>query len=73
MATTEKLVTPRELAAFMQVSISTIYNWMKDERIPVIRVSRNTVRFSVADVLAALKAGRGTNEKKPKRHAMRSP
>ena len=47
------LATAPELARICKVSRRTIDNWQKQRRIPVIKVGAS-VRFNVADVMAAL-------------------
>jgi excisionase family DNA binding protein len=55
-----RLVTARFLAALLQVSARTILEWFRDGRIPGVKASRGTVRFDLAEVLAALKAAPAT-------------
>ncbi|MFA6473205.1 MAG: helix-turn-helix domain-containing protein, partial [Candidatus Latescibacterota bacterium] len=46
----EKLYTPKELAEFLSVTLSTIYNWVKTEKIEAHILSqgkrKSTVRFN---------------------------
>ena len=49
-----ELVTKRIVAKAASVSCRTIDNWMRDKRIPVIRLSPRCVRFHLPRVLAAL-------------------
>lgn len=57
----EMLLTKRQLSPKIQKSPRTIDNWMRDGRLPFLKVGR-TVLFSWPDVLAALKARYGVNQ-----------
>jgi excisionase family DNA binding protein len=48
------LDTPEELAAVLRLEVSTVHRLAREKRIPSIRVTRKSVRFVLADVLAAL-------------------
>ena len=50
------LITTAELAERFQVTPTTIRQWVRDRRIPAIKVSRRIIRFDLQDVLATLKA-----------------
>ena len=47
-------VTKRLVARAASVSCRTVDNWIRDKRIPVIRLSPRCVRFHLPRVLAAL-------------------
>lgn len=56
----EALLTKRQLSPKLQKSPRTIDNWMKDGRLPFLKVGR-TVLFSWPDVLASLKERYGVD------------
>ena len=56
----EALLTKRQLAPRIQKSPRTIDNWMKEGRLPFLKVGR-TVLFSWPDVLASLKERYGVD------------
>jgi len=43
------LMTVREAASFLQISISTLYGWAWQRRIPFVKVGR-ALRFDKADL-----------------------
>ena len=49
-----QLITADALASLLSVSVRTIRAWQKEGRIPFVRLSRGTVRFSVSSVMEAL-------------------
>lgn len=49
-----ELLTGRELAKRLRVAPETILEWVRDGRIPVVRLSRKTLRYSAEAVLTAL-------------------
>lgn len=49
-----QLITADSLASLLSVSVRTIRAWQKEGRIPFIKLSRGTVRFSVPSVMEAL-------------------
>ena len=50
----KRLLSKRELAAALGVSLRTIENWLSEKRIPQLRLSRRLTRFSLPRVEAAL-------------------
>lgn len=61
----ETLLTRRELAKLCKVSTRTVDNWVSSGKIPLLRISRRCVRFSLADVVLTLKSDQdrgGRNE-----------
>ncbi len=52
-------VTSEQLAEHLGVTPATVMRWVADHRVPCLRVSRRTVRFSIEAVEAYLdrKAG----------------
>ncbi|MBP9224441.1 MAG: helix-turn-helix domain-containing protein [Verrucomicrobiales bacterium] len=49
-----QLITAAALASLLSVSVRTIRAWQKEGRIPFVKLSRGTVRFSVSSVMEAL-------------------
>ena len=54
---TAPLMTPVEVAAFLAVPLSTVYDWSSARRIPAVKIGR-TLRFVRADVEAWITAQR---------------
>ena len=54
----EKLLTPKQSADFLSVSIATIYNWKNRGLIEYHRISRN-LYFKVGDLRKAVKKEEG--------------
>lgn len=54
-----RLITAAELAAILQVPISTCWRWARAGQVPCVRLpgGRRMVRFDLAAVEAALEAG----------------
>jgi excisionase family DNA binding protein len=50
-----ELLTSTELARELKISRDTVRNWVRDRRIPEIRVNDKVRRFLLDDVMAALK------------------
>jgi excisionase family DNA binding protein len=49
-----RMLTPLELANQLRVKVCTVRHWVKQGKIPVIRISRKVLRFRLEDVLAVL-------------------
>jgi hypothetical protein len=49
------LVKKREVARAASVSCRSVENWMRQKRIPFVRLSPRCVRFHLPSVLAALR------------------
>ncbi|MEM7602725.1 MAG: excisionase family DNA-binding protein [Verrucomicrobiota bacterium] len=49
-----QLITTDALATQLSVSVRTIRAWQAEGRIPYVRLSRGTVRFSLPSVMKAL-------------------
>ena len=45
----KKLVGPKEAAAYLQLSLNTIYQWVSQKRIPYYKVSR-LERFDLNEI-----------------------
>jgi excisionase family DNA binding protein len=55
--TEEKLLTINEAALFLRVSVSTLYGWVWQRRIPFVKVGR-ALRFAVSDLQKFIQANR---------------
>lgn len=53
-ATKRELLTPSQIASALQVKKTTILEWSRAGRIPVIRLSKRVVRFDLDAVLEKL-------------------
>ncbi len=53
-----RLITTRELAERLGLQPDTIRRWARARRIPALRIGEKTLRFDLAEVIAALRAGR---------------
>jgi len=45
----QKLLTPQDLASYLNISIETIYSWTSMKRIPFYKVGR-LVRFDLGEI-----------------------
>ena len=61
-----KLISAASLADLLDVSSRTIRAWQKEGRLPYIKISPGTVRYDVAEVMAALEE-RKVHTRKPRR------
>jgi excisionase family DNA binding protein len=52
--TLRTLVTKKQIAQLLSVSVRTIDNWVREKRIPVHRFSARCIRFNLPKVLSAL-------------------
>lgn len=59
-ASADALLTPREAAALLRLSVTTVYRMVGAGRIPHLRVSRS-LRFSRAELLAWARSSSRTN------------
>jgi len=55
VALEESLVNKRTLARAVSASIRSVDNWIRERKIPVVRISKRCVRFHLPSVLAALR------------------
>jgi excisionase family DNA binding protein len=58
-----RLVSAAELAAFFSVRQGTVLEWVRQERIPFLRVSRRILRFDIDAVRQAVESRRPTTER----------
>jgi excisionase family DNA binding protein len=52
----ETLLTRRELAKLCKVSTRTVDNWVSAGKLPLLRIGKRCVRFSLPEVLKTLRA-----------------
>jgi len=50
----EKLLTVKELAELLGISPGSLYHWISQGRLPVVRFSKRCVRFRPSDIQALL-------------------
>jgi excisionase family DNA binding protein len=62
----EEFVTARQLAAFLQVSESTVHRLAREGRIPCVRLTPRLVRFNLKAVCRALDAD--ARQRQPKQN-----
>ena len=53
----QRLVPIREAASFLSVSVSTLYGWVWQRRIPFVKIGR-ALRFDLRDLEAFVEANR---------------
>jgi len=53
-AQSDKLLTPTEMAAIVNVHVGTLLRWAREGKIPSVAISRRIVRFDRDAVRAAL-------------------
>lgn len=46
----EKLLTIREVADRLRISVGTAYHWLSEERLPCVRFSIRCVRFRESEI-----------------------
>lgn len=46
----DRLLTVRELAERLGISVGTVYHWLSQDRLPCVRFSSRCVRFRESDV-----------------------
>ena len=52
--TSSELMTTRELAAYLCVSVKTVARWRSHARIPFLKLSTGRYRYRLGEVLQAL-------------------
>lgn len=57
IATRERLLTIREAAEYLAVSVSTLYGWVWQRRIPFIKIGR-ALRFDPHDLTAFIEVNK---------------
>lgn len=58
----EKLLNVRELAQILGVAQGSIYHWISQNRLPVVRFSKRCVRFRLSDVELLVKRLSNNNQ-----------
>jgi excisionase family DNA binding protein len=61
----ERLLTVNELAKLLNISSGTVYHWISEDRLPVVRFSKRCVRFRESDVQLLLDSLSQANHKGP--------
>lgn len=61
----EKLLTVKELAERLNVAPGSIYHWISQGRLPVVRFSKRCVRFREADVTKLLDELQSVPQQRP--------
>ena len=46
----DRLLRIEDAAAYLGVAVGTLYHWVSEERIPVVRLSRRSIRFRISDL-----------------------
>ena len=46
----EALLTIREVSELTNLSVGTLYHWISEGRIPVVRFSKRCIRFRKSDI-----------------------
>ena len=46
----EPLLTIREVSELTNLSVGTLYRWISEGRIPVVRLSKRCIRFRQSDI-----------------------
>jgi excisionase family DNA binding protein len=63
----DRLLTVNELAELLNISSGTIYHWLSEDRLPVVRFSKRCVRFRESDVESLLESLSQGNQKPGRR------
>ncbi len=58
----KELLTAEEVGDRIRVSPETVREWARAGRIPAYRLTRKTIRFDLAEVLAVLRESRPAGE-----------
>ena len=51
----KRLITARELATYLRVTLTTIQYWSKTGKIPRVKLSYKTIRYDLEEVMAFFK------------------
>ena len=54
-----KLLTPKEVAEMLRVSVKTVYSWVNSGRIPYYKLAGSVVRFKEDEILKWIEESRG--------------
>jgi len=50
MRATDRLLRIGEAADYLGIATGTLYHWVSEERIPVVRISPRAIRFRLSDL-----------------------
>ena len=62
MNPTDKLLTPADVAAQLQVNVRTVYEYINTDQLPAIRLGHRTIRVKQSDVDNLIDSSAGANE-----------
>lgn len=65
----QRFLTAQQVADTFGVKAGTVRGWVRDKRIPCIRLSQVSVRFDLAEVISALRSGGSSSEHHPAQSA----
>jgi len=71
MTSRERLLTIREAAQYLAVSVSTLYGWVWQRRIPFVKIGR-ALRFDSHDLAAFVEANKQVPRKESPHSGSRS-
>ena len=54
-----KLLTPREVAQMLRISVKTVYSWVNCGKIPYFKLAGSVIRFKEDDIIRWINESRG--------------
>ncbi len=63
----EKLLSVAELAELLGIAKGSLYHWISEGRIPVVRLSKRCVRFRESDIEQMMEMLSSDRDEPPKR------